>query len=347
MNANDRPAELGYRWPAEWERHEATWLAWPHNRETWPGKFDAIRPVFIRFVEQLAQHERVEILAGSASVWEDAQRHVGHLENVRLWDIPTNDAWCRDHGPMFLCGPEHRPPALVDWKYNAWGGKYPPYDLDDRVPGEIASRLAFRRFAAPLVLEGGAIDGNGRGTLLTTESCLLNPNRNPNGSRESVDQCLADFTGASQVIWLPESHLEGDDTDGHVDQLARFVDPSTVVVAVAGDPHDHAHQQLHRNVEHLKSARDQAGKPLDVVPLPLPQAKYHQGRRLPTSYANFYIANDVVVVPQFDDPQDEHATATLQPLFPGREIVGLPAVDLAWGLGAFHCLAQQQCRAAP
>jgi agmatine deiminase len=266
---------------------------------------------------------------------------VGHLANVALIDIPTNDTWVRDHGPMFLVSNE-QPKALVDWGYNAWGGKYPPFDLDDAVPARIASRFGWRRFDPRMVLEGGAVDGNGAGTVLTTRSCLLHPSRNPQLNPAEIERRLKAYTGATHIVWLFGGEFAGDDTDGHVDQLARFVDERTVVAASgeqADDEHDELLAQLHRE---LKAATDQAGRSLNVIHLPLPSPKYHDGQRLPASYCNFYITNGGVVVPQFGDKRDPQALDILGAVFPDRTIVGVDAFDLVWGLGAFHCMTQQE-----
>ena len=341
MPNHDTPASLGYRLPAEWEPHAATWLSWPHNRDTWPGHFDPIPAVWAELVRTLARFEPVHVLAGTEAVNRDARLWVGDLPNVTLHDIPTNDAWTRDHGPMFLSHPGGAPPALVDWEYNAWGGKYPPFDLDNRVPAQIAERTGRRRFAPGIVLEPGAIDGNGRGTFLAAQRCLAHPNRNPGLAPDHLKRYLADYPGARHVLWL-DGELAGDDTDGHVDQLARFVGPSTVVAAVEHDPADENYDSLAANHERLRAMTDQDGRPLEVIALPMPRPLYYEGTRLPASYANFYIANGLVVVPQFDDPADREAVAILTRLFPGRQICGLPATDLVWGLGAYHCITQQE-----
>jgi agmatine deiminase len=327
--------------PAEWEPHAATWLAWPHNRKTWPGKFDPIPDVWADLVRTLAPFERVNILAGGEAILAEAQRLVGHLPGVTLHDIRTNDAWARDHGPTFLSSQADLPPALVDWEYNAWGGKYPPYDDDNRVPQQIAARQERRRFTPGIVLEGGAIDVNSRGTLLTTEQCLLNPNRNPRLARADIEQYLHDYLNVRHVIWLGEG-IVGDDTDGHIDELARFVNPTTVVAVLESDPEDANFAALKTNFDRLSQSRDQDGRPLEVIALPMPRAVYHAGQRLPASYCNFYMANGVVIVPQFDDPADSTALAILQRLLPDRRVVGLRARDLVWGLGAFHCITQQE-----
>lgn len=289
----------------------------------------------------IAEVEPVHVLAGGAAR-ETAERLVGGRENVILHDIATNDAWARDHGPTFLAGPPHLPPALVDWEYNAWGGKYPPFDRDNAVPGLLAELTGRRRFATGIVLEGGAIEGDGAGTVLTTASCLLNPNRNPDITHERMEQYLVDYLGARQILWLPRGELAGDDTDGHIDQLARFVAPATVVAAATGDAADENFEPLQENLETLRRMRDASGRALDVVPLPLPAPKYYDGQRLPACYCNFYIANALVLVPQFDDPADQRAVGILRDLMPAHEVRGLPALDLVWGLGAFHCLTQQQ-----
>jgi agmatine deiminase len=336
MCHSETPASLGYRLRAEWEPHAATWVAWPHNRETWPGVFNRIPPVWAELVRLICQFEPVHVLAGEGEVMAQARAMVGDLHNVALHDVPTNDAWIRDHGPTFLAGPSDRP-ALVDWKYNAWGGKYPPFDLDDCVPQRIAQTTGRRRFRPDMVLEGGAIDTNGRGTFLAAEDCLTDVNRNPRLSRADAERYLADYLGARHVIWL-KGNICGDDTDGHVDQLARFVGPTTVVIALEQRPEDENYAPLQASYARLKQAVDQDGAPLDLVPLPMPRPIRCQGARLPASYANFYVANGLVVVPQFDDPADREAIRILGQAFPDREVRGLPAVDLASGLGAYHCI---------
>jgi agmatine deiminase len=340
----DTPRSLGYRVPAEWEPHAATWLSWPHNLESWPGQFEPIPQVWAQLAQTLVEFEPVAVLAGGEATIAQARSMVGGLASVTIYDIPTNDAWTRDHGPMFLAGPRGAPDALVHWGYNAWGGKYPPFDLDQQVPTRIARELGMKRFEPGIVLEGGAIDVNGCGAVLTTEQCLLNPNRNPQLSRADVERYLADFGVGHHAIWLGEG-IVGDDTDGHIDELARFVGPRTVVAAVEEDPADENYRPLADNVRRLRSATDEQGRALDVVPLPMPRAVYHDDRRLPASYANFYIANGVVIVPQFACPADALAIETLARLFPERRVIGRRAVELAWGLGTFHCITQQQPRA--
>ncbi|NLX99832.1 MAG: agmatine deiminase family protein [Rhodopirellula sp.] len=335
------PARLGYRMPAEWEPHAATWLSWPRNRDTWPGKFEPIPAVWEEMARTIAAVEPVHILAGGEEVLRQAESMVGDVPNITIHDIPTNDVWIRDHGPTFLVGRPDAPPALVNWTYNAWGGKYPPFDLDNLVPKQIAKLQGRLEFEPQVVFEGGAIDVNGQGTVLAAEQCLLDPNRNPNLTRSQVEWYLAEYLGASKIVWL-RADIAGDDTDGHVDQSARFVGPRTVVAAWEENPDDANFDSLQANFGRLRETTDHDGRPLDVVPLPMPQPMYYQEQRLPASYANFYIANGLVVVPQYGDPADHRAVRILSELFPDREIRGLNAVDLVWGLGAYHCATQQE-----
>ncbi|HZR83928.1 MAG TPA: agmatine deiminase family protein [Candidatus Binatia bacterium] len=344
------PRELGYRWPAEWEPHAATWLAWPHKEASWPGKFEPVPAIFVEMVRALVPGERVEILVLSEEHRAPVARLLRaggvDLARVGLHVLPTDDAWIRDHGPIFLrrdrrADGEGLDVAVTDWGYNAWGGKYPPWEQDDRVPTELASRFGWRVFEPGMILEGGSVDGDGEGTVLTTESCLLNPNRNPSLGRDAIEQRLRDFLCAEKVLWLGDG-IAGDDTDGHVDDLARFVAPGVVVTVVEEDPADENYRALQDNLARLRAMVDARGRRVTVRTLPMPRALYEQGQRLPASYANFYVANSAVLVPAFDDPNDEKALAALSSAFPGRRVIGIRATDLVWGLGAFHCLTQQQ-----
>lgn len=345
----ERPAALGFRMPAEWEPHAATWLTWPHNRESWPGKFEPIPAVWGAMVAALAPGERVEIVVCDEAMEADAAeilRRAGvDRSRVGFHRMPSNDAWMRDHGPTFLVreADGRRELAGVDWIYNAWGGKYPPFDDDARIASSVCGIAGARRFAPGIVLEGGAIEVNGRGTVLTTESCLLNPNRNPHLSRAEIEVVLRDYLGVEQVLWLGDG-IVGDDTDGHVDDITRFVSEATLVTAVEDDPSDENHAPLRDNVERLRAMRNPRGKPFEVVELPMPPPIEFEGQRLPASYANFYIGNEVVLLPTFDHPNDERARETLQRLFASREVKGIAATDLVLGLGAFHCVTQQQPR---
>jgi len=345
------PAAFGFRVPAEWEPHAATWLAWPHNQETWPGKFETIPEIYVQLVNAIHRAEQVNICVSdtstAASVRQQLHAAGVALSQVALHEIPTNDAWARDHGPIFLTRRygDTAELTLTDWTFNSWGSKYPPWDLDNAVPQRIAQHLGITSFIPDLVLEGGSIDVNGSGMLLTTESCLLNPNRNPTLSRSDIEETLRAYMGVTHIGWLGEG-IVGDDTDGHVDDIARFVNPTTVVCAVEDDPTDVNYKSLQDNLERLQHMTDQAGQPLHVLPLPMPNPVKQTGEqaveRLPASYANFYIANAVVLVPTYGHPNDQHALAVLQELFPTRRVVGIPCADLVLGFGAIHCLTMQQ-----
>jgi agmatine deiminase len=332
--------------PPEWAPHRGTWLSWPHKTESWPGKFEPVPLVFAEIVRHLVPHETVHInVAGGeqeAEVRELLRRAAVAAEAVRFHHHPTDDAWCRDHGPIFLerdtaAGREQ---LILDWGYNAWGGKYPPFERDDVVPTRIARELGLPVVSPGIVLEGGSIDVNGAGLLLTTEQCLLNPNRNPTLSKAEIEGYLRDYLGVRKILWLGDG-IEGDDTDGHIDDLTRFTDPGTVVTVVEDDPRDANYGPLRDNLERLRSMTDEAGRPFRIVELPMPPAMYQEGQRLPASYANFYIANGVVLLPGYDARRDTAARDALAPLFPGRRIEIIPCTDLVWGLGAIHCVTQQ------
>ena len=341
------PATLGYRMPAEWERHDATWLAWPHNLNTWPGKFDLVPDIYVEIVRALSPHEPVHLCVNDAEALDHTRsllKSAGiNLSAVKFFQIPTDDTWARDHGPIFLSRVQNnsRELAITDWLFNSWGEKYGPWDLDDVVPQKIAHLLNVPLFEPGIVLEGGSIDVNGQGTLLTTEACLLNPNRNPTLSREDIEAYLRAYLGVTHILWLGDG-IVGDDTDGHIDDLARFVNPTTVVCALEEDPTDVNYALLQENYRRLQKMTDQAGQPLRIVPLCMPSPVEYDGTRLPASYANFYIGNGVVLVPTYDCPNDKRAMATLQELFPTRRIIGIYCTDLVWGLGAIHCITQQQ-----
>ena len=341
------PAALGFRMPAEWEPHAATWLAWPHKEASWPGNFEPIPAVWVEMVRALAESELVNILVNdetAAAYVRGTLSAAGVPEPaVVLHQIPTDDAWIRDHGPTFLTrrADTTSEMAAVDWVYNAWGGKYPPWENDDAVPQHIAARLNVRLFQPGIVLEGGSIDVNGCGTLLTTEACLLNPNRNPQLTRADIGQVLRDSLGVRHILWLGDG-IVGDDTDGHIDDLTRFVDPTTVVTVLETNRADENYEPLRANYERLRRMTDQDGRLLRVVTLPMPEPVYYDGQRLPASYANFYIANRVILVPAFNDPNDGVARQTLQQLLPERRAVAINARELVYGLGAFHCVTQQQ-----
>jgi agmatine deiminase len=344
------PAELGYRMPAEWGAHEATWVAWPHNRYDWPGKFPAIPWAYAEIVRQLHRSELVHVLVND----ERAERRAfAALERagvdplrLRFFRFPTDRVWVRDYGPIFVTGPDGSV-GVTDWMFNAWA-KYPNWQRDNAVPLQVHLALGGRYWQArvgerPVVLEGGSIEVNGQGLLLTTEECLLSPvqARNPWLTKADLEKVLADYLGVKKVLWLGRG-IDGDDTHGHIDDLARFVGPRTVVSVVEDSPADANYVPLQENLERLRGMTDLDGRPLEVVTLPMPEPVSFEGQRLPASYANFYVANDRVLVPTFNDPNDRKALGILADVFPGRTVVGIHAVDLVWGLGTLHCLTQQQ-----
>lgn len=341
------PKALGYRFPAEFEPHEATWLSWPHKEASWPGKIDAIYPSYAAFVRTLAAFEKVRINVADGRMQEAAERILRaagtDMGQVEFFHHPTNDAWCRDHGPAFLVNPGAvAPKAIVDWGYNAWGGKYPPHDLDDVIPTLIGRRKGLPVFHPGIIMEGGSIDVNGHGTLITSTCCLLNPNRNPHLSQAEIERFLMEFYGQEQILWVDEGII-GDDTDGHIDDTVRFVSHNRVVVAVEEDPGEENYPLLQRNLEQLRRMRLPDGSPLDIVEIPMPDAVVWEEQRLPASYANFYIANGCVVVPNFRcGEKDRRAMSVISSCFPDREVVGIDSTDIIWGLGSFHCLSQQE-----
>lgn len=344
----ESPAAEGFRWPAEWEPHAATWLSWPHNRETWPGdgSLERTESAFVAMVAALVDHERVCINVAddrTAGVVRTELRRAGvdPERGVEIHRIPTDDAWVRDHGAIFLVHSDTGEHAALDFGFDAWGGKYPPWDRDDAVAKQMAAVRGLRRFEPGFVLEGGSIDGDGAGTLLTTESCLLNPNRGPVRTRELMEARLANNLGARHVIWLGDG-IAGDDTDGHVDDFARFIAPGRVVVAVEDDRSDANHAPLENARAVLAAAHDADGKKLEAVELPMPRPRTLDGARLPASYANFYLANGVVLMPAFDEPNDARAAAILTEACEGRTIVPIPCSELVIGLGGVHCLTQQE-----
>jgi agmatine deiminase len=369
--ANKTPTQkfAGCRMPAEWEPHAATWLAWPHYRDDWPGKFEPIPWVYAEIIRNLARHERVELIVNDAVSERRARKTLKQAntltESVRFHRWPTNRVWTRDSGCTFVTprAPNFTSPdsrgrlsprdhlggqvCAVTWRFNAWA-KYSNYQHDEKI-GALIARSAGADGVQPffrkkrVVLEGGSIDVNGQGRLLTTEECLLSKTqrRNPDMKRADYERVFADYLGIQNVIWL-KSGIAGDDTHGHVDDITRFVSPDTVVTAVESDPSDPNYEPLRENIRRLRAATDQDGKSLAIIELPMPAPVIFDGRRLPASYANFYIANGLVLVPVFNDPNDRFALDILADLFPDREVVGIYCGDLIWGFGAIHCMTQQQ-----
>lgn len=342
-NLEKTPAALGYRMPAEWEPHRATWLSWPRRDGiSFPNAFDRVLPTLREMVAVLLESEPVCINVCNGAHEAEARAVLEGLPSERLvfYRIPTNEPWCRDHGPIFLTRDKEPRTAVVDWDYNAWGGKYPPCDLDEVVPTRVAEILDLPVFYPRMVLEGGSIDVNGAGALLTSESCLLNPNRNPTLDRAGIERRLRDYLGVTQILWLGIG-IEGDDTDGHIDDLARFVAERTVITVVEENRNDANFEPLQENLTRLRAMKWKEA-PLEVITLPMPAKIEREDLRLPASYANFYVANDCVLLPTFNDPNDAVARATLAPIFPTRRIVPIDCTELIWGLGTFHCLTQQQ-----
>ena len=340
------PGGLGYRMPAEWELHAATWMSWPRPEGiSFPDAYERVMPTFARMVDALADSEPVCINVWDAAHEAEARRqivrHGARDGHVRFYRHPAYEPWCRDHGPIFLKRQAAPDTVIVDWAYNAWGGKYPPCDLDDAVPLRVAEVLGLPVYEPSMILEGGSIEVNGAGTLLTTTSCLLNPNRNPEMTQSQIEDHLRGYLGVSKILWLGDG-IEGDDTDGHIDDLTRFVNRTTVVTVVEEDEGDRNYGPLRENWDALQGMSVEDGTPLEVWALPMPSKIEREGLRLPASYANFYIGNRVVLLPVFSDARDSEAVSVLERAFPGRLVVPIDCRELIWGLGAFHCLTQQQ-----
>jgi agmatine deiminase len=341
--SSQTPAAVGYRMPAEWKPHTATWLSWPQREGiSFPESFDCVLPALRAMVEALIESEQVCINVSNGAHEAEARSVLRGLpmERITFYRVATNEPWCRDHGPIFLTRDHDPRLAVVDWDYNAWGNKYPPFDLDEVVPTRLAEILKLPVFYPHMILEGGSIDVNGSGALLTSESCLLNKNRNPNLSRDEIEQRLRDYLGVTDILWLGDG-IAGDDTDGHIDDLTRFVSERTVVTVVEENRDDENYEPLQQNLARLSEMKIDDRK-LDIVTLPMPKKIVREGLRLPASYANFYIANTPVLVPTFADANDEIALSVLRECFPDRRVVDIDCRELIWGLGTFHCLTQQQ-----
>jgi agmatine deiminase len=350
-SVNPTPRELGYSFPAEFAPQRSMWLSWPHKEASWPGKIETIFPVYSQFIKLVAEGQRVCINVADEKMKAFAVSHLQNagadLSKIDFFFHPTNDAWCRDHGPAFVINPHNDNVAksmlaVVDWNYNAWGDKYPPYDLDDVIPTLIADKLNVPVFYPGIIMEGGSVEFNGKGTLLTTTACLLNKNRNPHLSQKEIEKYLIEYYGADNVLWLGDG-IVGDDTDGHIDDLTRFVNADTVVTVVEENKNDENYALLQENLKLLHTMRLENGKQMNIIELPMPHEIIYEDQRLPGSYANFYIANKYVVVPTFrDSKNDVRAIDILTKCFPERKVVGLDSTDLIWGLGSFHCLSQQE-----
>lgn len=338
--------KTGFTMPPEWHPHVGTWLTWPCPQgDSFKDRLETVLPTFRELAFQLAQTEKVFINVWNQATEDEARAFLRLDENqapqISFHHHPAYEPWCRDHGPVFVLDSQRQEKAIVDWEYNAWGGKYPPFDLDNIVPGKIATLRNLQRFTPGIVLEGGSIEVNGSGLLMTTESCLLNPNRNPSLSREQIEAHLRDYLGVDEFLWLGDG-IAGDDTDGHIDDMTRFVNATTIVTAVESDPNEENYGPLQDNLKKLKAFCEQRSPQFRLVTLPMPSPIFEEGIRLPASYANFYIANGQVIVPTFNDANDKEALGILQDLFPNRRVVGIDSTKLIWGLGSFHCLTQQE-----
>jgi agmatine deiminase len=322
------------------------WLSWPHKEASWPGKIETIFAPYSQFIKEVAKGQKVNINVADEAMKAFALAHLekagADLSKIAFHFFPTNDAWCRDHGPAFLINPNAEiKKVLVKWNYNAWGEKYPPHDLDNQIPIHIAEHLGIPYFQPGIVMEGGSVEFNGKGTLLTSTACLLNENRNPHLNQAQIEKFLCDYYGVKQILWVGDGII-GDDTDGHIDDITRFVNEDTVVTVVEENKSDENHEILAENLELLKKMRLENGKQLNIVELPMPSPVIWEDQRLPASYANFYIANEVVVVPTFRDKNDQRALDILTDCFPDRRVIGIDSTDIIWGLGSFHCLSQQE-----
>ncbi len=343
------PAALGYRMPAEWQRHTATWLSWPKDPETWPDRVPEVEEIFLQMMAALAPHEIVNLLVDDRATEATVRARCTFpgAENIHYHQIPTVDSWIRDYGPNFLVAEKQAPLAFNDWIFNAWGNKYEELKQDDSVPARLESLLRVPRFEPGIVMEGGSIEVNGSGCVLTTEQCLLNPNRNSHLSKDEIEGYLKSYLGVERVLWLGEG-IVGDDTDGHIDDIARFVAPDTIVCAVEDDPEDANYELLQDNLTRLRAMTDANGRAFEMVTLPMPgvvggtSTDSRNLDRLPASYANFYIANEVVLAPVFGHANDGEALEILQRLFPTRRVVGINCEPLVWGMGTIHCVTQQQ-----
>jgi agmatine deiminase len=352
---NPSATDAGFRWVAEWETHEATWISWPHNLGTWPGRFEKIPPVTERVIRILAEVEHVHVCGGPSHAFEQAKLALEDVSNVTLHDIPTNDCWIRDYGPTFVVNRSTNTLGAVRWRFNAWGEKYFPHDEDTAANTRICDRLnshgtarrpsepSMPSFASPLICEGGGLETDGVGTLMTTSSCLMATTRNPAWTRADIERELCRMLGVNKVLWVDGGELAGDDTDGHIDQLARFIRPGLVVAAVSYTSDDSNAPKLLAQRKLLETMTDASDRRLEIVPLVTPPPRMIQGKRVPESYCNYYLANGIVIVPEFGYREtDDAAASLLRDLYPDREILRVDASDFILGLGAFHCATQQQ-----
>ncbi|TKT93089.1 agmatine deiminase family protein [Dyadobacter frigoris] len=346
FHLSSTPKAAGFTFPAEWQPHRATWLTFPHNDASWQGdRLSKMYPQYLAFIKAISQAENVGIIANDENL---KQFIIGELEKIQV-DLskiefivkPTNDAWCRDHGPAFLINPETKEKMIVDWGHNAWGGKYPPYDDDNRTPQAIAKYLDLPFVTPGIIMEGGSVEFNGAGSLLTSKSCLLNQNRNSHLNQAQIEEFLSGYYGIDQVLWV-EAGIAGDDTDGHIDDTTRFINENTVIAAVENDPNDENYKILQTNLKMMKEMRLLNGKQLNIIEIPMPKAVIIDDFRTPGSYVNFLMCNAGVIVPVFNNPNDQIAIDILEKAMPDRKIIPLEATEIIWGQGSFHCLSQQE-----
>jgi agmatine deiminase len=340
------PKSSGYHFPAEWEKHEATWLTFPCHEASFPGKMNDIIASYMTFIKIISLGEKVRIVVHDEPTKQKAfnllkEYNIDH-KKIEFFIHASDDVWCRDHGPSFLINPllPEDKKIIVNWEFNAWGRKY-PFENDNAIGRFVAEKLGLKTFNPGIIMEGGSVELNGAGILITSKTCLLNQNRNAHLGREEVEEYLMNFYGVDQVLWLSEG-IAGDDTDGHIDDVTRFVNEDAVITMIEPDTGDVNHKPLNENLEHLKSFRQLNGKSLHIVEIPMPSPVYHQGQRLPASYANFYICNHAVVVPTFRCENDETALEIFEKLFPNKKVIGIDSTDIVWGFGSFHCLSQQE-----
>ena len=344
------PAKLGYFMPAEWQGHHATWLSWPKDPLTWPDRVPQVEEIFLQMMAALTPNEMVDLLVDDAATEATVRERCMFVgaQNIRFHHLQTVDSWIRDYGPNFLVNTRTHSLAYNDWIFNAWGNKYEELKRDDTIPERLESELSIQRFVPGIVMEGGSIEVNGAGIVMTTEQCLLNPNRNPELDQSAIENHLNDYLGVQQVLWLGEG-IVGDDTDGHIDDIARFIRTDAIICAVEEDPLDANYELLQDNLRRLQLAKDRRGRNFEIVTLPMPGVVTARDDkspraldRLPASYANFYIANNVLLAPIFGHENDKRALDTLQRVFPTRQIVGINCEPLVWGMGTIHCVTQQQ-----
>lgn len=343
------PKQQGFSFPAEWHHHRATWLSFPQESDSWDygARLERIYPAYLQFIKTISLSEKVCINAKDESHKSLIESLLDKFEidktKIELLIHPSNDSWCRDHGPAFLLNQETKQRMIVEWGYNAWGGKYPPFDADDNIPVLIAQYLGLPYVVPGIIMEGGSVEFNGKGTILTSKSCLLNPNRNPHLNQAQIEQYLYDYYGQEQVLWVHDG-IVGDDTDGHIDDTTRFINEDSVLTCIETDKSDDNYEPLEDNLKELKKMRLLNGKQLNIIELPMPDAVYDKetGIRLPASYANFCMTNGHVIVPIYNCKKDDLALEIIQQAIPSRKVVGIDSTEIIWGLGSFHCLSQQE-----